>query len=186
MRSRSSRTVVLEACRSPWGAGLRSGSKSRSIASIASTSAAPRLASLGSLSRSVVARLLRQHQGAALDEVGLDQRALRHLAGRLVGLDLPRGRVVAVGGVAQEDDAQHRHAVFAARSAWSWRGVVGRFPEVGFKLCKGCQLVLVHRWSALPVCLDLDDDCDNDRESSYAKHHHALQSYHRIQMYAKQ
>jgi hypothetical protein len=72
----------------------------------------------------------------------------------LIRLDLPRGRLEPVGGMAQEDDAEHRHAVFRRCQLGVRPELIGCFLQVGFKLCKGCQLVLVHSLSA-STCMSL-------------------------------
>ena len=86
---------------------------------------------MGSFNQLVELGLLGQHHGAALDEVGLDQRALGHLAGGLVRLDGRLRGVVTVGGVAQEDDAEHRHGVFAGGQLGVGAELVGSLPEAG-------------------------------------------------------
>jgi hypothetical protein len=79
----------------------------------------------------VVARFLGQHQGAALQEVGLIERALGHFPSRLVLRDLSASGVVAVGGMAEEDDAEYRHAIFRG-------GLVRVGAQVVRRLPKGC------------------------------------------------
>ena len=80
------------------------------------------------LHQRVVSRGFGEHQGPALDEVALDQRPFRHLAGGLIGFDLPESRFIAVAGMAQEDHAQHRHTVFAAGQFGVGAKLVGGFP----------------------------------------------------------
>ncbi len=82
----------------------------------------------------VVTRSLGQQQGAALDEVGFDQRPLGHGARRLIGLDgLQRG-LVTVGGVPQKNHAQHRHRIFRGREVGIGPKLIGGFPQAGFNL----------------------------------------------------
>ena len=57
------------------------------------------------------------------------ERALGHFAGGLVLGDLAAGGVVAIGGVPQEDDAQHGHAVFAGGQLGVGAQIVGGLPE---------------------------------------------------------
>lgn len=61
----------------------------------------------------IVACRLRQHERATYEEVRLDELPLRHFPRGLIRLDLTHRAVVAVRRVTQEDDAGHRHAVFA-------------------------------------------------------------------------
>jgi hypothetical protein len=73
----------------------------------------------------------------------------------LIGLDLPCRRLEAVGGMTQEDDPEHRHAVFRRGQLGIGAELIGRFPEVRFKVCAvngfWCIAGLL-----LPVCLDDD------------------------------
>jgi len=89
---------------------------------------------LRQLQQGIKLGLLRQHHGAPLDEIGLHQRTLRHPAGGLVGLDCDLGGVIAVGCVAQEDHAQHRHRVFAGSQLGVGAELVGGLPEAGLDL----------------------------------------------------
>ena len=61
----------------------------------------------------IVARFRRQHERATFEEVGLDEFPLRHLPRDVIRLDLNHSGIVAVRRVAKENDAEHRHAVFA-------------------------------------------------------------------------
>ena len=88
----------------------------------------------GEREQRVVARFRRKLEGAPLEEVALDQRPLRHRAGGLVSLDLTDRIVVPIGRVAQEDHAQHGHAVFAAGELGIGPEVVRGGPEIGFEL----------------------------------------------------
>lgn len=67
----------------------------------------------GEFEQFIKAGFFGKEEGAAFFEIGADGSALGHLSGSLIGFDLPAGGVVAVGGVAKEDHAQHRHPVFA-------------------------------------------------------------------------
>src|SRR6266566_689313 len=81
----------------------------------------------------------------AFFKISSGERALRHFAGPLVGLNLAQGIVVTVRGVTEEDDAEHRHAVFAGGQLRIGAAIVGGIPEVRFKLFDVLQLVLTHR-----------------------------------------
>ena len=98
----------------------------------------------GQLEQLVVAGLFWKHQRPAFQEVLLDQRPLRHLAGGLVVGDLPAGGVIAVCGVAQEDDAEDRHAVFAGGQLGIGPELVGGSPEAVFELFDVLKLILGH------------------------------------------
>ena len=87
----------------------------------------------------VVTGLPRQHQGAALEEVGVDERSFRHRPGGLIGFDLADSGVITVGGVAQEDDPQHGHTVFAGGQLGIGPELVGGFPEAGFELVNALE-----------------------------------------------
>ena len=97
----------------------------------------------------VVLRVLRQIEGAPFDIVVLDQGALGHPATGLVRLDLPRGRLEPIAGMAQEDDAEHWQAVYRRGQLRVGAELISRFPQVSFELRKSCQLVLVHGVSVL-------------------------------------
>ncbi len=99
---------------------------------------------LGQRQQVVVARLLGQHQCAALEEVGLDQGAFGHLPGRLVGFDGGKGGVIAIGRVAEKDDPQRRHAVFAGGQVRVGAQLVSGFPEAAFDLLDVLKLVPGH------------------------------------------
>jgi len=88
----------------------------------------------------VVAGFLGEHESAALEEVGLVERALGHFAGGLVPGDLAAGGVVAVGGVAEEDNAEHGHTVLGGGFVGVGAEAVGRLPEGGFQLFDVVQL----------------------------------------------
>jgi hypothetical protein len=59
------------------------------------------------LEQLAVARLQRQLQCAAFEEIAFNQRPFRHLAGNLVSLNLPDRVVIPIRRVTQEDHAQH-------------------------------------------------------------------------------
>ena len=130
--------------RSPSAAGPRAAGNAASIASIAAVSAAPRLPSFGVFEDHVEARGFGQHQRAAAGEVGLDQRAVRHLAGRLVGLDRGLRLVEAVGGVAQEDQAHDGHEIFVRRQIGVGPQIVRDLPEIGFELLDALEVLGRH------------------------------------------
>jgi len=73
-------------------------------------------------------------QRPAFFEIGIDRRALRHFTGGLVRLDFAQSHVVAVRGVAQEDDAQHRHTVFPCRQLGVGAEIISGVPEIGFQM----------------------------------------------------
>jgi hypothetical protein len=81
----------------------------------------------------VVAGLLGEHEGAALEEVGLVERAPGHFAGGLILGDVAAGGVVAIGGVAEEDDAENGHAVFGGGLVRVGAEVVRRLPQGCFQ-----------------------------------------------------
>ncbi len=66
----------------------------------------------GKLEQLVVTSYLRQHEGAPFEKVSLDERPFRHSLGGLVPGNLAAGGLVTVRGMPQEDDTQHRHAIF--------------------------------------------------------------------------
>ncbi len=152
MRSRSSRTVRSKMLYS-LGSTPSSGSNVLLDSRHGIDQGQVEVLLLGQGHDPVVPRFLGQVEGAPFDIVVLDQRALGHAAAGLIRLDLPRRRLEAVGGMAQEDDAEHRHAVFRRGQLGVGAELIGRFPQVRFKLCKGCQLVLVHGLSAFILCL---------------------------------
>jgi hypothetical protein len=59
----------------------------------------------------------------------------------LVGLDGTQGLVVAIRGVPEEDDAEHRHAVFAGGELGVGAEVVGGLPQIGFELFDGGERI---------------------------------------------
>lgn len=65
-------------------------------------------------------------------------------AGGLVGFDLLGGGLEAVGGVAEEDDAEHRHEVVAGGELGVGAEVVRGLPEVGFELVDVLEGAAVH------------------------------------------
>ena len=81
----------------------------------------------------VVARRFWQPQGAAAQVVGGQQVAPGHAAGGLIRLDLPRRCLEAIGRMAQEDHAQHRHKIIAGSQLGVGTEVVRRLPEVSFE-----------------------------------------------------
>jgi hypothetical protein len=91
-----------------------------------------KVGALGQHAQFVELGCLRQHHRPALDEVGLNQRALWHPAGRLVGLDGGPGGVVAVGRVA------HRKIT----------------PRTGMEYSLEVSLELARNWSAASQRLD--------------------------------
>jgi hypothetical protein len=99
---------------------------------------------LGQLKQFVVPGFLRQQQSAAFEEVAFDQRPLGHLAGGLISGDLRRSVVIAVGGMAQKDDAEYRHAVFGRGQLRVGAEVVRCSPEIGFELLDIVQGVVLH------------------------------------------
>jgi len=66
------------------------------------------------------------------------------VARSLFRLDLAADRVVAVGGVTQKNDAEHRHAVFARRQIRIGAELVGGLPKVGFNLVNVLERVCRH------------------------------------------
>ena len=94
--------------------------------------------------KNVIARLFRQHQRAAPREIGLDQRAFRHLAGGPVVFDRPHRLVVAVGGMPQEDQAQDGQEVFVRREIGIGAQVICDFPEVRLKVFDVCKVIRDH------------------------------------------
>ena len=88
--------------------------------------------------------ILRKVQRAAGDVVVRQHLALRHLAAGLVGLDLPVCCVEAVGGMAKEDHAQHRHEVVAGGKFRVVAEVVRRLPEVGLEFLDVLEGVVTH------------------------------------------
>ena len=88
----------------------------------------------GQCQQCVVARLFRQHQRAALLEIGGGERPLGHLTSGLIGFDLAQGVIVTIRGVPQEDASQHRHTVFARRQLGVGAEIVCRIPEIGFEM----------------------------------------------------
>jgi len=81
----------------------------------------------------IVTSLLRQEQSAAFHIVGSDDFPLRHFSRLLVLRDLAGGHFKAVRRVAQEDDAEHRHAVFRGSQLRVRAEIVSGLPEVGFE-----------------------------------------------------
>ena len=80
-----------------------------------------------------VAGLLGEHEGAPLEEIGLVEGAAGHSASGLVLGNLAAGGVVAIGGVAEEDDAEHGHAVFGGGLVRVGAEVVGGLPKGCFQ-----------------------------------------------------
>ena len=99
----------------------------------------------------VVASRLREPEGAAADVVGGLDLPPGHAAGGLVVLDLSGGGVEAVGGVAEEDDAQDGHEVVAGGELGIGAEIVGGFPEVGFELLEVHRVGWVTKGYAGPL-----------------------------------
>ena len=89
---------------------------------------------LGQRQQGVVTGFLRQHERATFFEIGGGQRALGHFPCGLVRLDFAQSGVVSVRRVAQEDDAQHRHTIFAGGQLGIGAEIVGGIPEIGFQM----------------------------------------------------
>ena len=85
----------------------------------------------------VVARLLRKHERAALEKIGLDERALRHLAGALVRRDLAAGSGIAIRRVPQKDNPQHGHAIFAGGQPGVCTQLIGCLQKAVFEFVAG-------------------------------------------------
>jgi hypothetical protein len=49
-------------------------------------------------------------------------------------LDFAQSHVVAIRGVAQEDDAQHRHTILASGQLGVGTEIVGGIPEISFQM----------------------------------------------------
>ena len=82
----------------------------------------------------IVAGRLGEPEGAAADVVGgLHLAGLGILPAAWSACDLPGGGVEAVGGVAQEDDAQDGHEVFAGGELGIGAEIIRGLPEVRFK-----------------------------------------------------
>jgi hypothetical protein len=92
----------------------------------------------------VVASLLGQRQRPAPHVVGIDELALRHPARVLVVLDLLGRRLVPIGGVTQEDDAQVGHEIVAGGQLGVGAEVVRCRPEIRFELVDVLEDTSVH------------------------------------------
>ncbi|MDP1666273.1 MAG: hypothetical protein Q8L79_14265 [Methylobacter sp.] len=68
----------------------------------------------------------------ALDEIGFFQGPFGHFSRQLIGLNLVQCSLLTVAGMAQEDHAQHRHAVFAGWQLGIGAQLIGGFPETIF------------------------------------------------------
>ena len=101
----------------------------------------------------VVAGRLRQPERAAAQVVGREHLALGHPAGCLFLLDLPVRSLEAVGRMAQEDHAQHRHEVIAGGELGIGAEVVRGLPEVGFELLDVFEAVVGHAAQEFPSSL---------------------------------
>ena len=92
------------------------------------------LGALGQAGDAVEAGLFRQVDRRLALEAELDQflALLRRHLGRDVGLDLGQEGLEAVVGVAQEDQAQHRHRVLGGGQLGVDAQLVGRLPQFVF------------------------------------------------------
>jgi hypothetical protein len=93
----------------------------------------------------IVAGDFRQHQRPAANEVGLgDGQAFGELAAGFFPGDPLQHGVVAVGGVAQKNDAEDRHAILAGSEFRIGPELVGGLPERGFDFLDIVQGVVSH------------------------------------------
>lgn len=67
-------------------------------------------------------------------EISRVERPLRHLPGRLDGLDLPLGLRCKAWSRGQEDHAEHRHAVFVSGEPGVSAKLSAASQRFGFKL----------------------------------------------------
>ena len=111
------------------------------------------IAILGHLQQNVIARCLGQHQGAAPGKIGFDQGAVRHLARGLVCFDRRQRRVIAVGRMPQEDEAQNGHEILVRREVRVGPHVIRNLPKVRLELFNAGQVVRYHLLLAFPVRL---------------------------------
>ena len=89
-----------------------------------------------------------------VSEILLDQWPFRHLASCLILSDLPAGGLVTVCSVAQENDAEHRHEIFAGGQLGIRPELVGGFPQAVFKLFNVLELVVIYeKISREGICL---------------------------------
>src|SRR5262249_13794118 len=94
--------------------------------------------------QSVVTGFPWEHERTPFLEISEGERALGHLSGGLISLDVAQGFAVTVGGVAQKDHAEHRHAVFTGRELRVSAEIVCGVPEVGFEFFDILESVLGH------------------------------------------
>jgi hypothetical protein len=100
--------------------------------------------SLGELEQFVVASFFGEQQSATLKEIAFHQRTFWHFTSGLLGCDLSRSSVKAVGGMPQKDNAQHWHAVFRRRQLGVRAEIIHRRPKVGFQLLDAVLGILRH------------------------------------------
>ena len=129
--------VVVEVRVVLRGADRRAAGKRARSSSIAAVNGRAEVPVLGGLENLVEAcSRWRKHQRAAPREVGGHRLAVGHLAGLLVGVDGPERRIVAVGGLPQEQQAHDRHEVLVGREIRVGAQVVRDLPEPGLELLK--------------------------------------------------
>ena len=88
------------------------------------------IAPLGCFQDHVETRTFGKVQRSAAGEIGFDERAVRHLACGLVGVDRRLRGIESVGRMAEEDQAHDGHEIFVRRQIGVRPQIVGDLPKL--------------------------------------------------------
>ena len=108
------------------------------------------------LQQHVIACRLGQHQGAAALEIILQEGAVRHTPGSLVGFDRLQRCVIAVRRMAQEDEAQDGHEVFVRREVRIGSQTIRDLPEVRLEQLDTDKVIRNHSSVVFPMFFSIE------------------------------